>query len=130
MLSNFVVTFDATDAQINIIRQFCRNKIDCEYWISVRQAITEDSVLSVSMFANKPDLYIGIYSSKDDEIIENIQIDDETLKRALESLDLKYAHAMTRKSPVVNGKLALAWIKYYNANISNKNVMKYPIQTE
>lgn len=125
-IDNFIVAFDATEAQIKTIRKFCTDKTDCNYFISVRQALTEDMELSISMFTNKPDLYIGIYSAKDNTIVESVQISNEELEYALNALDLKYAHAMTRKDPVANKKLATAWITYLNSTI-NQEKIKHPI---
>ena len=114
MLTDFAVTFPATEEQIQIIRQFCLNKKDCNYFISVRQLIEGNNVLSVSMFANQPVMYIGIYSKERDAIVNDVQIETEELKVALEAMSDKYAFAMTRKSPVANTKLVVTWLNYFN----------------
>lgn len=129
MLSDFIVTFPTTDEQLELIRRFCVDKKDCNYFISVRQLLPDNDqklVLSISMFAYKPDIYIGIYSADKDSIVEDVTIDTETLGIALEALSGRYIHAMTREIPVINEKLAVAWMKYFNAHI-NDNLTKYPI---
>ena len=113
-MHNLVISFAATQNQIEMMKSFCEDKKKCPFIISVRQSISEDMMLSLSVFANRPEIYIGIYSSESGDIISDIEIDDEAMRNALDELDLKFAHALTRESPVVNKTLAYAWMNYIN----------------
>lgn len=107
-----IVTFKASSNQIDMMKSFCEDKKDCPFIISVRQPVSDDMNLSLSVFANRPEIYIGIFSSANDEIIADAEFPDKIIENALKNLNLKFAHALTRKSPVANNKLVIAWAKY------------------
>ena len=111
-MRNLIVTFDATPSQVAAMRSFCENKKDCKAIISVRYPLSENRTLSLSVFANRPEIYLGIFSSEENRIINDAQLSDEALIDALDALDLKFAHALTRESPVANKVLVLAWAAY------------------
>ncbi len=119
-----IVAFDATPDQIDMMKSFWADKKDCPYVISVRQILSDDLVFSLSVFANRPELYMGVYSSITKNIVTDVKLSDESVKNALNELNLKYAHALTRKPPKVNKELALAWIAFIN---SNPKCLRIPI---
>ncbi len=109
------VAFPVTEKQEKMLRDFCADKMDGQFYIALRQPITEDYELSLSMFSNKPDILIGIYSSSKKEIVSSVVVSDADMKKALDALDVKYIHALTRTNPVANKDLILAWIAFINS---------------
>lgn len=115
-----ITTFAVSEYQLKMLKEFCKDKVSCQYVVSVRAIFSDDLTLSLSVFANRPDIYFGVYSKKEDKIVSNITMDDKIFEQLLLELDVKFAFATTREKPVVNEKLALAWIKYINSgNIGN-----------
>lgn len=111
-----------TNTQIKMIQKFVEDTIDTDHYISVRAAFSIDMSFSLSMFANRPDVYFGIYSSKDRKIVSEpcLPGSDDVFEELLKVLANKYAHATTRKSPVMNKELALAWMEYFNKTVSGE----------
>ena len=109
------VSFKVSERQKELLRKFCEENIDTMYFVSVRIPCSDDMVFSISMFSQKPDVYFGIYSSKERAIIDGSGIEDEAeFETMLDDLATKYAHATTRKPPVVNKELVYAWVEYFN----------------
>lgn len=123
-----ITSFPVTENQAKILRKFCIDVIDSNYVIAIRVIFSEDMVLSLTMFANRPEVYFGIYSTLDKTIVSNVEINDELLlKELLAVLAEKYAHATSRKPPVVNKELAFAWMNYFNNCVSG-NAKSYVIE--
>ena len=114
------VSFQVSEEQKKLLKKFCEENIDTDYYVSVRVSFTDDMVLSLSMFSQRPEIFFGVYSSKERAIISGDIFDDGLLEDLLEDIAQKNAHATTRKPPRVNADLALAWINYYNKYLSGE----------
>lgn len=107
-------SFEPTELQKEMLIDFCNSVIDSDYFVSVRAVFSEDLAFSLSMFSGRPEICFGIYSSIDKEIVAEPIISDIIFAELLNVLAEKYAHATTRKPPVVNKELAFAWIDFFN----------------
>ena len=121
METKLIVCFDATEGQIQALKKFCREKIDSSYIVSVRAIFTEDMVFSLSVFANRPEIFFGVYSKSDKSIHTDIAVPEDMFSEILNDIDDKYTFATTRKPPKVNEDLALAWIRYINNPTARKH---------
>ena len=90
--------------------------------IAIKQSIGTRYMLSFSVFENRPTIYIGLFSMETRSIVTDAELSDEEIQLALYGLDYKYAHATSRKSPLVNYDLANAWIDYINSNHSKEKI--------
>lgn len=111
-----MTSFPTTDYQKEVLRQFCRDKIGSDSVISVSQTIGDGYILSLSVFENRPKVYMGILDIERKKILTDIRVTDNDLENALENLEYKYAFATTRKNPVANIELVTAWIDYINSD--------------
>lgn len=123
MRNRIEVAFVATQDQIEMIKEFCKDKFKHNYVVSVQQQLTEDTQLSISIFTNKPVIYIGIFSKEKKCIVPDAMISDNELSEALEMLELRYWHSLSKTPPSVNKELAYVWLKYFNTN-SNATVVE------
>ena len=119
---NLVVTFTATEAQKEKLKSFCLDKQDNEHIIAITQHFGNSYVLSLSFFANRPDIYIGVYSREEKKIIRDIAISDDMFDAILDRLELKYIFNKTRKSPVEIKELILAWVNYINSGFNDEKI--------
>ena len=90
-------------------------------------AISDKLDFSFTMFAHRPEIYFGIYSAETKTIISGMNISDQQLEAVLVDMNSKYAHATSRKPPVVNKALALAWIDYFNDETNRLNERRIKI---
>lgn len=72
-MANLVVCFNASETQVQALLKFCREKVDSSYIVSVRAIFSEDMVFSLSVFANRPEIYFGVYSRKSKAICTDIK---------------------------------------------------------
>lgn len=115
-INKLVIAFKATEKQVQILKEFCSNKMDNQYIISVQQTVSEDLELCISIFQNKPYIYVGLFSKQYRRIEKDLTINDELLVEALEMLELRYHHALSKRPPTINKELAYIWLGYFNEN--------------
>ncbi len=116
-----IVTFPITDAQKTSIINFCKDKQLYEHYVAVRFVIGKNVALSISMFGRSPEIYIGIFDIMTKEIVNDVCFTDDEVESALYYLEDKYAWATTRKPPIANAELVVAWVKYINNEDANTN---------
>ena len=122
MRGNLIISFNATDSQVDMLLDFCREKTGSTAIITVCQPLGSKFALGLSVFENRPQIYMGILDLDAKKVVEDISITDDELRKALNDLDYKYAFATTRKSPIANSELVMAWIDYINRNINKKGI--------
>lgn len=122
MRGNLIISFNATDSQVDMLLDFCKEKTGSAAIITVCQPLGSRFALGLSIFENRPQVYMGILDLDSKKVVEDISITDDELRKALNDLDYKYAFATTRKNPVANSELVMAWIDYINRNINKKGI--------
>ncbi len=127
MRGNLIVSFDATPHQVEMLLDFCREKTGSEYVITVCQTIRDGYALGLSIFENRPDVFMGVIDLTEERVVPNATLTDEEIKAALVNLDYKYAHATSRKPPIANKMYVMAWIDYINMG---PPIVRIPIEPE
>ncbi len=111
-----IIAFNATDAQKEMLKSFCKDKTSGECIIAISQSLSDHYMLYFSALKRKPEIYFGVFSLDTKSIVENVALSDAEIILALEGLELKYAHAMTRKNPVADKYVVTAWADYINTH--------------
>ncbi|MBO5631362.1 MAG: hypothetical protein J5965_20025, partial [Aeriscardovia sp.] len=86
------------------------------------QNLDKDYVLSLSFFAQRPEMYFGIYSREKQCIVRDAAIKDKVLEIAIKRLEKKYAFNTTREKPVEINELILAWVNYVNSDFDDEKI--------
>ena len=104
-------SFELSDKVAKAVFDFWSDKVKGNYVVSVKQSISNSFYLTVTVFKNKPYLYIGLYSMHEKAIVD-LKIDDHLLCDAIRQLDVRYAMACTVDPPLVNYDLGKAWYDF------------------
>lgn len=120
--SSLIISFPTTDKQKEILKQFCKDKLGCDAIIAVSQTIAGRYLLSLSVFEHRPEIYIGVLSLDNNTVLTDVKLTDEEIKLALRGIDFKYAFATSRKSPIANRDIVMAWIDYINNGIPKEKI--------
>ena len=122
MKGNLVISFNATESQTEMMLDFCREKTGSNAIITVCQPLSSQFALGLSIFENRPQIYMGIIDLNNKTVVEKGVLSDEDLQKALKNLEYKYAHVTSRKDPVANAELVLVWIDYINRHIGIEGI--------
>lgn len=114
MVNKILVAFSHSEKQLKRLKRFCNEELnlDSTNVISVQQKLANGSYLSLSVFQKAPYVRFGIFSMPDEKMQTDVFLTDEELEIALKGLALRYAHAVTRKPPVVSESLGKIWVDY------------------
>ena len=114
MIQSIKIAFNADRIAINLMKAFAiRN--DTDRTIIVQMVLRDDLQLNITVLSKDPSMYFSLYSTMTHQIVDT-EISNIDLKDALDILELRFQHTLTKNPPTVNKELSSIWLEYLKTN--------------